>query len=710
MTAQILYRMFQRLQHLVVGRRTVRGIPCATKRPYLPSLELFEDRTVPTTFIVNSLGDDNVGVGNTGDLRYVINRANAEKLGKAAAPHVIQFSGVTLTATNQTIHVGRGAAGARPLPNLTTRVIIDGTTAGGFNNLTGVMLTLDGGGVRGRANGLTLLGGGSTIRGLQIIRFSGNGILVNSSRNVIGGDAVGFTASGDRNNPAGRITSPLPPHPTTSVHVRPPQGNVIGANGGDGVRFVDGANHNLVLGNYIGTDVSGVRELGNGGNGVTILDSNFNQILGTTAPDKDNPFVFYNVISGNRGNGLVVENSNSTTIYANFFGLGADNKTPLGNHRNGVLIKGTSDQTKFGANIPLGNVSAANGQNGVEVRDSASRTVLGNTFGGTAAFNPSAQVGNLGNGILITSDGGNRTFRKGHYSTLVLTCNLSGNGGSGVAISGNARGVQVTQSVIGMQTNGQTPQPNGRNGVRITGNASRVTVGGFEPSVAGVSEFGSFLQAANLISGNRGHGVEVGGSARDVRIFNSIIGVDIKGTAPAGNGGSGIFLGGVSGVQVGSKFGAATPGNRNIIAFNAGDGVTVRRGTENSILGNSVYTNGGQGIGLVARGNENQRAPVLTSATVQANGLTVLTGTLKAQASTTYQIEGFASASSQPGNGQQFLGFVRVKTNRKGVANFTLIGTSSVNPANTAFFTATATSKSGNTSMFSQAIRSAGSV
>src|SRR5262249_22368862 len=194
-----------------------------------------------------------------------------------------------------------------------------------------------------------------------------------------------------------------------------------------------------------------------------------NKLYGTTPIDQNNPFVFYNVISGNKGHGLVIDSCYSTLVFANFFGLGADNNTPLGNHLNGVLIKGTSDLTLFGLNIPLGNVTAANGRNGVEVADSASRTLLMNTVGGIAALNPSAQVGNHGNGLLVTSDGGNNFFRDTNFSTIALTCQFSGNDRNGIEVGGNAAAVQVSQSVIGLDTKGTMPQPNRQNGIEIGG-------------------------------------------------------------------------------------------------------------------------------------------------------------------------------------------------------------------------------------------------
>ena len=105
-----------------------------------------------------------------------------------------------------------------------------------------------------------------------------------------------------------------------------------------------------------------------------------------------------------------------------------------------------------------------------------------NTFGGVAAFNPGAEVSNHRNGVLITSDGGGKYFDDSTFSTIILTCQFSGNDRNGIEISGNAAGVQVSQSVIGLETDGASPQPNRQNGIEIGGNTSGIAIGGFEPS------------------------------------------------------------------------------------------------------------------------------------------------------------------------------------------------------------------------------------
>src|SRR6516225_3525975 len=49
--------------------------PAHRVRAYRPRLEILEDRTVPSTFLVDHLADDTVGSGLTGSLRYAITNA-----------------------------------------------------------------------------------------------------------------------------------------------------------------------------------------------------------------------------------------------------------------------------------------------------------------------------------------------------------------------------------------------------------------------------------------------------------------------------------------------------------------------------------------------------------------------------------------------------------------------------------------------------------
>jgi hypothetical protein len=52
-----------------------RSRPALKVRAYRPRLEILEDRTVPSTFVVDHLADDTVGSGLTGSLRYALTNA-----------------------------------------------------------------------------------------------------------------------------------------------------------------------------------------------------------------------------------------------------------------------------------------------------------------------------------------------------------------------------------------------------------------------------------------------------------------------------------------------------------------------------------------------------------------------------------------------------------------------------------------------------------
>ena len=154
---------------------------------------------------------------------------------------------------------------------------------------------------------------------------------------------------------------------------------------------------------------------------MAIVNANGNSLIGCTF--QQDPFVFYNVISGNGGNGLRVTNSNNTTIQANFFGVGANNATVVPNGGDGLLVSGSSANTQVGGVIPLGNVISGNGQNGIEVRDTASGFISFNTFAGIFAFATAAP--NRRDGILITSTGGNNLIRTSIVSGNSATASRS---------------------------------------------------------------------------------------------------------------------------------------------------------------------------------------------------------------------------------------------------------------------------------------------
>lgn len=124
--------------------------------------------------------------------------------------------------------------------------------------------------------GLEIVSDGNTIRGLQVINFTGTGIVVafHGRNNTIGGD---------RNIGAG---------PTG-------QGNL--SSGNDyGIGVWDFASNNIVTGNLVGTDISGAGDLGNRNFGVWVEGGGTENLIG---PD--------NIIAFNGSCGIAVQGSDS---------------------------------------------------------------------------------------------------------------------------------------------------------------------------------------------------------------------------------------------------------------------------------------------------------------------------------------------------------------------------------------------------------------
>jgi titin len=148
-----------------------------------------------------------------------------------------------------------------------------------------------------------------------------------------------------------------------------------------------GANNNVIAGNYIGTDVSGSGELGNGGSGLVVSTAN-NVIGGATARSR-------NVISGNdwRGVWLDTPSAVGNLIQNNFIGTDVTGTSALGNLGDGVSVVGASGNTIGGAGT--GNLISGNERVGIWIAwGAADNLVAGNLIGTDVTG-----VLDLGNGL-----------------------------------------------------------------------------------------------------------------------------------------------------------------------------------------------------------------------------------------------------------------------------------------------------------------------
>jgi hypothetical protein len=193
-------------------------------------------------------------------------------------------NGFTVKGDDNTLQgntVGTDVSGSADLGN-----IIGISVVGGDRNLIG-----------GAADGEGNLVSGSLFSGVSFSADNGDPAEDNEVQgNLIGTDASGTAPLG--NSDAGVTVAAS--HGNTIGGVDDGTGNVISANGTDGVRIQSGGDDNEVQGNWIGTDESGALDLGNGGSGVEITDGARNR-LGATL--QQNPA---NVIAHNGEDGVTV--------------------------------------------------------------------------------------------------------------------------------------------------------------------------------------------------------------------------------------------------------------------------------------------------------------------------------------------------------------------------------------------------------------------
>jgi hypothetical protein len=140
-----------------------------------------------------------------------------------------------------------------------------------------------------------------------------------------------------------------------------------------------------------------------------------------------------NVISGNKGSGVVLDATGPNVVSSNYIGLRSNGDDPLGNSGYGVQLTGTTGVRIGGTTSGARNVIAGNTLGGIRVAQGSTRaTIQGNHIGTNArGENP---IANAGDGIAFdpgTSD-----------STVGGTLSGSGNviafnGGDGVSVDGS---------------------------------------------------------------------------------------------------------------------------------------------------------------------------------------------------------------------------------------------------------------------------------
>ncbi len=418
-----------------------------------------------------------------------------------------------------------------------------GDTVDGGDNI----VTVDGGAqkntelgainVGGVGAGFTISSDRNTISGLRLYNFSVDAVRISGTNisakentigpgNVISANhfalyVVGPMAEGNRIignfiglDPSGTEAMPNDhamwmtgdAHDNTIGGTTPEERNIVSSNIFSGMTFWT-AHRNHIIGNYFGTDVTGMKAVGVGRSAIRVDVGGSDNIFGGTAPGERNIF------SGGNAIGIEFSGRTETTgnkIIGNWIGLDATGRAALGNGI-GIAIFESMDGETFWPPGPFENVVgglepgernviSGNTGAGVTIANADHNTILGNYIGTDCDGKTSIPNGE---GVSLRDRAKENTVGPGNV--------ISGNGGNGVGIIGvDTFGNIVIGNTIGANSE-EGPLGNGRYGVYIEGPAKDNLIGGSGDD-------------ANVIAHNDGGAIVTEGSSGNSIDGNSVDG------------------------------------------------------------------------------------------------------------------------------------------------------------------------------------------
>lgn len=399
------------------------------------------------------------------------------------------------------------------LPLLTQGYLtIDASNAG---------VILDGSNTPPGTYGLGILSDGNTIMGLQILHFpmsavsigtasdnriggnrtqgsgpmgqgnllSGNGACgvemgVGATRNIVSGNLIGTDLSGTvaLGNGCGVGLMAVANNNVIGGMIAEER-NIISGNT-NGITFLyTGVNGNVVIGNYIGTDISGLHSLGNIENGVVIWDGPDGNIIGGTKPGEAN------LISGNQTGVMIAgSDTNHNAVIGNLIGTDASGASALGNQ----IGISTGTYSRIEGNLISGNLGPA-----INLGDNSNSLIFGNLIGTDISGKKA-----LGNGVGIGLMSSQHILVGG---TTAPERNIIVDNHVGIDV--NTAGTEynwIAGNAVGTDASGIIPLGNNQMGVRMRDYAAH-----------------NFIQD-NTIAFNRGEWWIVGGLYAEHSLYNSI--------------------------------------------------------------------------------------------------------------------------------------------------------------------------------------------
>lgn len=638
----------------------------------LSPLRLDPSNVVTYGILISGASDNTTVGGSTPDSRNVVSgnntgisiRSNNSVLGNAVVGNYLgrDKNGtdlVGLAGDGIEVYSSRNRIGAPGAGNLIPGVFIafgSGNTVQG-NSLAGALTlsfgasdNLIGGGAAGARN---VMGGRvETINGAHHNKVQGN---------YIGVDATGsFRTWGSVNIYNGAHDNIIGTDGDGVADET--EGNVIGF----GVLISGGWDHaadvkdNVVAGNLIGTDATGMVALGPINNsdfafGVWTWDDTSRTRIGTNG-DGVSDDAERNVISGGWSTGVNI-NGNSDVIAGNYIGVDKTGSSALPNIV-GAGVGGRDNRFE-------GNVVSGNSVRGVAI--SGIRNQITGNYVGTDATGTAT----LGNRVGVFLDGGVDVVVGGTSAGARNV--ISGNMLQGIDALFAGPGTVIQANYIGTDKNGTQPLGNGTDGIRLLRQSSDRTVGmGSDNNPA----------AANIIAFNGRNGVAV----MDLQTFD---GPEIDNGPPPTNASQRNSIRG------------------NSIYANGGLGIDLAQTTTDNI-GHYFPQFGvtpNDPLDVDAGPNALQNFPELTAASSAAT--THVQGDLHSTPNSTFTLDFYANSTVDPsgyGEGERWLGSATVTTDAFGNAPFDVVIAAASSAGE--YITSTATDAVGNTSEFSQAVLS----
>ena len=529
-----------------------------------------------STIVVNSTADDQDNDGEC-TLREAIVASNTDTASGALAGECIAGSG------DDIINFNIAGAGVRTivplsqLPPIEAKVDINGYSQPGAAANTAIapaalngnlLIEIDGTNVANYAllfDGDTAGGAGSSVRGLVINRFGKNNTIVVGANNItVAGNYIGTDPTGliDLGNAGPGITWQYGTTDTFDAKI----GGLSPADrnliSGNEDAGSYPSNGWTFQGNFIGVDATGLVAMGNSTAGASGGISADNCTDVTIGGDKPGAI---NVISGNNSHGVAPDFTQNTTIAGNYIGVGADGTTSLPNGGAGIVLTNSTNALIGGSTEGSGNTIANSTLQGVYLGTGNDGVVVA---GNTVSSNTT--------GGIYTQGGVNITIG-GTTSTIANTVDSNGSDGINIFESSNVligRNTINSNSNIGVLVNGSTNVTVDENAVN--NNASH-----------GIGLHNSSTFAAvqnNTIENNGSNGIDV---------YNLVSDSTIEGNFINKNSNNGLQID--NGINI--VVGGTAEGSSNTVSSNAGDGIYIYNFSSNiSLEANQIVSNGSRGV------------------------------------------------------------------------------------------------------------------